>query len=191
MSSTEGASSTRPCAFAEPRSSPVFERLGDVRSRGRPGGRSPTSSTEGRARRGPAHSPVRGSPPVYERLGDARSRAVTWGKVADILFLRGELDEALRIRRSRSCPSTSGSAMPGPGLSPGAESPTSVPAGRARSCLRLQSSHRANRRFGDIDGIAASLWGLAQIDLAGEDYVSAAPRAGEATSRRPDSDPTA
>ena len=42
--------------------------------------------------------------PVYERLGDVRSRAVTMGKIADILQARGDLDEALRIRREEELP---------------------------------------------------------------------------------------
>ncbi|WPB77415.1 hypothetical protein KYC5002_51605 [Archangium violaceum] len=42
--------------------------------------------------------------PVYERLGDVRSRAVTMGKVADILKARGEMEEALRIRREEQLP---------------------------------------------------------------------------------------
>jgi hypothetical protein len=41
---------------------------------------------------------------VYERLGDVRERAVTLGQVADILQVRGELDEALRIRREEQLP---------------------------------------------------------------------------------------
>jgi tetratricopeptide (TPR) repeat protein len=42
--------------------------------------------------------------PVYERLGDVRERAITQGKIADILQARGELEEALRIRREDQMP---------------------------------------------------------------------------------------
>ena len=42
--------------------------------------------------------------PVYERLGDAREAAVTKGKIADILQIRGDLDGALRIRREEELP---------------------------------------------------------------------------------------
>ena len=42
--------------------------------------------------------------PVYERLGDERSLAVTRGKIADIVQARGDLDEALRIRREEQIP---------------------------------------------------------------------------------------
>ena len=39
-----------------------------------------------------------------EKLGDVRERAVTLGKIADVLYARGELDEALRIRREEQLP---------------------------------------------------------------------------------------
>ena len=41
---------------------------------------------------------------MYEKLGDVRSRAVTMGKIADILKARGDLDEALRIRKEEQLP---------------------------------------------------------------------------------------
>lgn len=41
---------------------------------------------------------------LYEKLGDERSRAVTMGQIADILQARGNLDEALRIRREEELP---------------------------------------------------------------------------------------
>jgi hypothetical protein len=42
--------------------------------------------------------------PVYQKLGAIRERAVTMGKIADILAARGQLDEALRIRREEELP---------------------------------------------------------------------------------------
>ena len=39
--------------------------------------------------------------PGFQKLGDIRSEAVTWGKIADILYDRGKLDEALAIRNGR------------------------------------------------------------------------------------------
>lgn len=36
-----------------------------------------------------------GGPLACPEAGDIRSRAITWGKIADILFQRGQLDEAL------------------------------------------------------------------------------------------------
>lgn len=41
---------------------------------------------------------------MFERLGQVRDVAVTWGKIADILQRRGELDEALRIRTTKQIP---------------------------------------------------------------------------------------
>ena len=40
----------------------------------------------------------------FERLGDVRSKAVTQGQIADILQARGQLDEALRIRKEEELP---------------------------------------------------------------------------------------
>jgi len=76
---------------------PVFERLGDVRSR---------AVTQGKIAdilkaRGELEEALRirkeEELAVYERLGDVHQRAVTQGKIADILMARGELEEALRI----------------------------------------------------------------------------------------------
>jgi hypothetical protein len=39
--------------------------------------------------------------------------------IADILYLRGEIDQALRVRRKKSCPSTGGSATSANWRSPG------------------------------------------------------------------------
>ncbi|MBP6748911.1 MAG: metallophosphoesterase, partial [Xanthomonadaceae bacterium] len=83
---------------------PVYERLGDVRSR---------AITQGKIAdilqaRGELEEALRirreDQMPVYERLGDVRSRAITQGKIADILQARGELEEALRIRREEELP---------------------------------------------------------------------------------------
>ena len=41
---------------------------------------------------------------MYQRLGDVRAKAVTMGKIADVLHARGDLDEALRIRREEQLP---------------------------------------------------------------------------------------
>ncbi|MQT02196.1 CHAT domain-containing protein, partial [Streptomyces jumonjinensis] len=41
---------------------------------------------------------------MFTDVGDTRSVAVTWGKIADILQQRGEVDEALRIRREVELP---------------------------------------------------------------------------------------
>jgi tetratricopeptide (TPR) repeat protein len=41
---------------------------------------------------------------AWERLGDVHSRALTMGQIADILQARGQLDEALRIRKEEELP---------------------------------------------------------------------------------------
>jgi len=83
---------------------PVYERLGDVRSR---------AVTMGKIAdilqaRGQLDEALRirqqEELPVYERLGDVRSRAITMGQIADILQARGQLDEALRIRQEEELP---------------------------------------------------------------------------------------
>ena len=83
---------------------PVYERLGDVRSR---------AITHGLIAdilqlRGDLEEALRirreDELPVYERLGDMRSRAITQGQIADILQSCGDLEEALRIRREEQMP---------------------------------------------------------------------------------------
>ncbi|WP_313915762.1 metallophosphoesterase [Tahibacter sp.] len=83
---------------------PVYERLGDVRSR---------AITYGQIAdilrlRGELEEALRirreEQIPVFERLGDVRSRASAQGKIADILWSRGELEAALRIRREEELP---------------------------------------------------------------------------------------
>ena len=83
---------------------PVYERLGDVRSR---------SITQGKIAdillsHGELEEALRirreEELPVYERLGDVHSRAITQGKIADILLSRGDLEQALRIRREEQIP---------------------------------------------------------------------------------------
>ncbi|MFE4514033.1 CHAT domain-containing protein [Kitasatospora sp. NPDC056783] len=41
---------------------------------------------------------------LFTDLGDTREAAVTWGKIADVLQQRGEVEEALRIRREVQLP---------------------------------------------------------------------------------------
>ena len=98
------ANSTRPFASGTEEQLPVFEQLGDVRSR---------AITQGQiadilVTRGELDEALRirteDELPVFEQLGDVRSRAVTQGEIADILATRGELDEALRIRTEDELP---------------------------------------------------------------------------------------
>jgi tetratricopeptide (TPR) repeat protein len=83
---------------------PVFEKLGDIRSR---------AVTLGKIAdifkaRGQLDEALRirtdDQLPVFEKLGDIRERAVTLGKIADIFEARGQLDEAIRIRTDDQLP---------------------------------------------------------------------------------------
>ena len=83
---------------------PVYERLGDVRSRAVTMG----NIADILQSRGDLDEALRIRKeellPTFERLGDVRARAVTMGKIADILQSRGDLDEALRIRKEELLP---------------------------------------------------------------------------------------
>ena len=83
---------------------PVYERLGDVRSRAVTMGKI-AAILQDRGQLDEALK-IRNEEqlPVYERLGDVRSRAVTMGKIADILQDRGQLDEALKICNEEELP---------------------------------------------------------------------------------------
>jgi tetratricopeptide (TPR) repeat protein len=83
---------------------PVYERLGDVRSRAVTLGQI-ANILQQRGETGEALRILREEAlPVFERLGDVRSRAVTLGQIADILQQRGETDEALRIQLEERLP---------------------------------------------------------------------------------------
>src|SRR5258708_37051363 len=41
---------------------------------------------------------------IFEKLGDVRELAITKGKIADILYARGDLDAALKIRTEEELP---------------------------------------------------------------------------------------
>ena len=85
---------------------PVYERSATYApSRSRTADRRHAAGPR-RTRRSAAHPPRTGTARL-RALGRRALRAITMGKIADILQARGELDEALRIRRERSCPSTS------------------------------------------------------------------------------------
>ena len=83
---------------------PVYERLGDVRSRAVTMG----LIADILVQRGDTDEALRirqeEQLPVFERLGDVRERAITLGRIADTLVQRGETDEALRIRQEEQLP---------------------------------------------------------------------------------------
>jgi tetratricopeptide (TPR) repeat protein len=83
---------------------PMYERLGDVRSRAVTLGK----IAQVLQARGELEEALRiyreEKLPVYERLGDVRSRAVTLGQIAEVLQARGDIEEAIRIRREDELP---------------------------------------------------------------------------------------
>ncbi len=83
---------------------PVYERLGDVRSRALTMGKIADILQS----RGDLDEALRilreDALPAFERLGAVRERALTMGRIADILRSRGDLDEALRILREEALP---------------------------------------------------------------------------------------
>ena len=83
---------------------PVYERLGDVRSKAVTLGQI-ADILQARGQLDEAlHIREQEQLPVYERLGDVRSKAVTLGKIAGIWQARGQPDEALRIREQEELP---------------------------------------------------------------------------------------
>ncbi|WP_416959602.1 CHAT domain-containing protein [Streptomyces sp. Agncl-13] len=157
---------------------PVYERIGDTRS---------TAVTWGRIadilqQRGEIDEALRirreVELPVYERIGDTRSTAVTWGQIADIFEQRGEIDEALRIRREVELPvyerigDTRSTAVTW-----GKIADILQQRGEIDEALELQLKRlEVNEQLGDMDGIAAANWDLAQIDLSHQDLDAAVPR---------------
>ncbi len=75
---------------------PVYERLGDVRSRTVTLGQIADIHFQRRDLDEALRIRTKEQLPVFEQLGDVRARAITLGQIADIQFRRGDLDEALR-----------------------------------------------------------------------------------------------
>ncbi|MEU0650145.1 CHAT domain-containing protein [Streptomyces umbrinus] len=116
--------------------------------------------------------------PVFERIGDTRSVAVTWGKIADIYEQRGEVEEALRIRREVTLPvfERIGDTRE-VAVTWGKIADIYEQRGEVDEALELQLKRLGvNEQLGDMDGIAAANWNLAQIDLSRQDLAAAAPR---------------
>jgi tetratricopeptide (TPR) repeat protein len=104
--------------------------------------------------------------------------ATVMGIIADIAYDRGELDEALRIRREIELPAlerlgdTRSAAVTW-----GQIADIAYRRGELDEAAELQHKRlEVNKQLGDLDGIAAATWDLAQIDLTREDYESAFPR---------------
>ena len=80
---------------------PVYEKLGDLRSRAVTLGQ----IADIHQARGELDEALRirieEELPVFERLGDVRERAITLGKIAQVHLARGELDQALELNEQR------------------------------------------------------------------------------------------
>lgn len=83
---------------------PVFEALGDVRSRAITLGKIANILVQ----RGELDEALRiyreELVPAFDKLPDARSRAITLGKIADVVAAQGKLDEALDLYREQPLP---------------------------------------------------------------------------------------
>ena len=89
---------------------PVYERLGDVRSRAVTMGQIADILQSRGDLDGALRIRREEELPVYERLGDVRSRAVTMGKIADILHRAATSTARCAFAAKKSFQSTSASA---------------------------------------------------------------------------------
>jgi tetratricopeptide (TPR) repeat protein len=112
---------------------------------------------------------------LFTDAGSQREAATAMGRIADILQQRGEVDEALRIRREVELPvyerigDTREAAVTW-----GKIADILQQRGEVDEAAELQRNRlQVNERLGDLDGIAAAKWDLAQIDLTRQDYQSA------------------
>ena len=116
------------------------------------------------------------------RAGDERGVAVTRGEIADVFYHRGDLDEALRIRREEELPvyERLGDVRER-AITWGRIAHIAAAQGDLDTAVELQERRlEANRGLGNLDGIAAALWDLASIDLQRENFEAALPRVAEA-----------
>ncbi len=144
---------------------PVYERLGDVRSK---------AVTQGRIAdillaRGQLDEALRirqeEEMPVYERLGDVHSKAVTQGQIADILRARGQLDEALRIYQEEEMPVYEHLGdVRAKAVTQGKIADILQARGQLDEALRLHEERVAtSEALGDSDGLAHARYSIAQL----------------------------
>ncbi|MEW2387064.1 CHAT domain-containing protein [Streptomyces venezuelae] len=159
---------------------PVYERIGDTRE---------VAITWGKIadileRRGEVDEALRirrgVTLPALVRIGDTREVAIAWGKIADILERRGEVEKALRIRREIELPVYERIGdIRSAAITWGQIADVLSQRGEADEALELQLKRlEVNEQYGDMDGIAATNWDLAQIDLSRHDPDAALPRLG-------------
>jgi tetratricopeptide (TPR) repeat protein len=111
-------------------------------------------------------------------VGDVRSRAITWGKIADILFSRGKLDEALRIRMEEELPvyDRLGDVRSRAITLSRVADIFAEKENHERAYALYEESLDILKRLGDADNIAATLWGLIKLDITMQNFEAAAPR---------------
>ena len=156
----------------------MYERLGDIRSAAVVWGKIGDIAYDG----GDSDEALRifreVQLPVFERLGEAREAAVVWGKVGDIAYDRGEYDEALRIFREVELPVYERLGdIRSAAVVWGKVADIAYHRGEYDEAAELQGKRlEIDKQLGDLDGIAATSWDLARIDLARRDYQAALPR---------------
>ena len=145
---------------------PVYERLGDVRSRAVTMGK----IADVLQARGEIDEALRirreEQLPVYERLGDVRSRAVTMGQIADVLRPAANSTRRCASAARSSCRSTSASATCARAPSPWARSPTCCrPAGELDEALRIRREEQLPvfERLGDVRARAVTMGQIADV----------------------------
>ena len=119
---------------------------------------------------------------LLTQVATDREVAILAGQIADILQARGELDEALRIRREDELPVYQRLGdIRSEAITKGQIADILQAVGDPEAAAQLQQERlQVNRGLGDADGVAAALWDLAQLDLARSDLEAAAPKVAEA-----------
>src|SRR6266446_57596 len=119
---------------------------------------------------------------LAEAAGNEISATIARGAIADILYRRGDLDEALRILREELIPvferlgEVRSRAVTMGKIAHILVQKGDVGAGRTLQMERLE----INQRLADADGIGATLWDLAQLELMEQKIEHAVPRIFEA-----------
>ena|SRR6266436_1817891 len=119
---------------------------------------------------------------LAEAAGNEISATIARGAIADILVSRGDLDEALRIRREEELPVHERlGEVRERAVTMGRIAHILLRKGDVRAARALHQDRLAiYRQLADPDGIGATLWGLAQLDLAEQKIDDAVPRIFEA-----------
>lgn len=96
-------------------------------------------------------------------LGEVRERAITMGQIADILVLRDDLDEDLRIRKEEQLPVFERLGdVRRRAITMGRMADILVRRGDLDGAWTLQDEClKVNRRLNDAEEIASAQWGLA------------------------------